>query len=409
MGPLREKRDRTMTRSPIRTLIADDDAEVRSVLIDIIERADALELVGVAEDAQQAIELAGRQQPDVALLDVKMPGGGPRAAREIRASSPKTAIIALSAHEDARSVQEMLAAGAYNYLTKGTSPQDLVEAICSSAEGQVRLSSRAASFVVSELASRLQREREVEEQRFAWDEQIHRLLERGGLQCVFQSIVSLETGQPVGFEALARFETDPVRSPGAWFAEATALGYTLELEIAAVEAAISSMDRLPSDTFMTLNVSPASIMSPQLTEAIGRVPLDRIIVEVTEHARITDYPRLRSAIAALRRGGARLAVDDVGAGHASLRNILQLDPDLIKLDVSLTREIQTQRPQRAMASALVTFAREVGASVIAVGIETEAELAAIRDLGVPLGQGYYFGRPNPPEVLWEATVSGSVT
>jgi EAL domain-containing protein (putative c-di-GMP-specific phosphodiesterase class I) len=159
---------------------------------------------------------------------------------------------------------------------------------------------------------------------------------------------------------------------------------------------------------MTLNVSPASIMSPRLTETIGRVPLDRIVVEVTEHAAITDYPKLRSAIAALRRGGARLAVDDVGAGHASLRHILQLDPDVIKLDVSLTKEIQTQRTQRAMASALVTFAQEVGASVIAVGIETEAELAVIRELGVPLGQGYYFGRPDPPEVLWgAASVLGS--
>jgi EAL domain-containing protein (putative c-di-GMP-specific phosphodiesterase class I)/DNA-binding NarL/FixJ family response regulator len=396
-----------MTRAPIRTLIADDDAEVRSVLIDIIERADSLELVGVAEDAQQAIELAGRKQPDVALLDVKMPGGGPRAAREIRASSPKTAIIALSAHEDARSVQEMLAAGAYNYLTKGTSPQELVEAICSSVDGQVRLSSRAASFVVSELASRLEREREVDERRVAWEEQIHDILKSGGVACVFQPIVALETGESVGFEALARFDSEPVRSPGAWFAEATALGYALELEIAAVEAAISSIDRLPPDAFMTLNVSPESIMSPRLTETIGRVPLDRIIVEVTEHAPISDYPKLRSAIGALRRGGARLAVDDVGAGHASLRHILQLDPDLIKLDVSLTREIQTQRTQRAMASALVTFAREVGASVIAVGIEAEAELAVIRELGVPLGQGYYLGRPDSPEVLWEANAPTS--
>lgn len=396
-----------MTRA-IRTLIADDDAEVRSVLIDIIERADALELVGVAEDAQQAIELAGSQQPDVAVLDVKMPGGGPRAAREIRASCPKTAIIALSAHEDARSVQEMLAAGAYNYLTKGTSPQELVEAICSSVEGQVRLSSRAASFVVSELASRLQREREVDEQRFAWEEQIQRVLQSDGLECVFQPIVALDDGKPVGFEALARFDSEPVRSPGAWFAQAAALGYALELEIAAVEAAISFIDRLPADTFLALNVSPASIVSPRLTETIGRVSLDRIVVEVTEHAPISDYPRLRSAITALRHGGARLAVDDVGAGHASLRHILQLDPDLIKLDVSLTRGIQLQRTQRAMASALVTFAREVGASVIAVGIEDEAELGVIRELGVPLGQGYYFGRPDSPEVLWETVVGSAV-
>jgi EAL domain-containing protein (putative c-di-GMP-specific phosphodiesterase class I)/DNA-binding NarL/FixJ family response regulator len=397
-----------MTSAPIRTLIADDDAEVRSVLIDIIERADPLELIGVAEDAQQAIALAGRLQPDVALLDVKMPGGGPRAAREIRASSPKTAIIALSAHEDARSVQEMLAAGAYNYLTKGTSPQALVEAICSSVEGEVRLSGRAAAFVVSELAFRLELEREVDEQRFAWDEQIHRILESGGVECVFQPIVALDTGKPVGFEALARFDTEPVRNPGAWFAEATALGYALELEIAAVEAAISSIDRLPPDAFLALNVSPASIMSPLLTETIGRAPLDRIIVEVTEHAPIADYPKLGSAIAALRLGGARLEVDDVGAGHASLRQIIQLDPDLIKLDVSLTREIQSQRTQRAMASALVTFAREVGASVIAVGIEAEAELAVIRELGVPLGQGYYLGRPEAPEDLWESNEPGTV-
>jgi EAL domain-containing protein (putative c-di-GMP-specific phosphodiesterase class I)/FixJ family two-component response regulator len=397
-----------MRSGPIRTLIADDDAEVRSALVDIIERAEALELVGIAEDAQQAIELAGRQQPDAALLDVKMPGGGARAAREIRASCPKTAIIALSAHEDARSVQEMLAAGAYNYLTKGTSPQDLVEAICSSVNGQVRLSARAATFVVRELATRLQLERDVDEQLFAWEEQIQRILESGGLDCVFQPIVALETEEPVGFEALARFDSEPVRGPGAWFAEATTMGRALELEVAAVEVAIASIDRLPADAFMALNVSPASIVSPRLLEMIGRVPLDRVIVEVTEQAPITDYPTLRSALAALRSGGARVAVDDVGAGHASLRHILQLDPDLIKLDVSLTRQIESQRTQQALASALVTFAREVGASVIAVGIETEAELAVIRELGIPLGQGYYFGHPGSADALWDVIGPGSV-
>jgi len=161
-----------VSSAPIRTLIADDDAEVRSVLVDIIERSASLELVGVAEDAQQAIELAGRQRPDAALLDVKMPGGGARAAREIRASSPRTAIIALSAHEDARSVQEMLAAGAYNYLVKGTSPQALVEAIRSSVDGQVRLSAHTASHVVNELASRLDHERRADERRSQWEEQI---------------------------------------------------------------------------------------------------------------------------------------------------------------------------------------------------------------------------------------------
>ena len=229
----------------IRTLIADDDAEVRGVLIDIIDRAESLELVGVAEDAQQAIELAGRQRPDAALLDVKMPGGGPRAAREFRACSPGTAIIALSAHEDARSVQDMLAAGAYNFLVKGTSPQELVDAIRSSVDGQVRLSSKAASHVVGELASRLAQEREVDERRSLWERQIQGVLDSGGPECVLQPIVALDTEEPVGFEALARFEAEPIRSPGAWFAEAVSLGRALELEIAAVGAAISRIDELP--------------------------------------------------------------------------------------------------------------------------------------------------------------------
>ena len=380
---------------PIRTLIADDDAEVRSVLIDIIERAESLELVGVAEDAQQAIELAGLQRPDAALLDVKMPGGGPRAAREIRASSPGTAIIALSAHEDARSVQEMLAAGAYNFLVKGTSPQELVDAIRSSVDGEVRLSSKAASHVVGELASRVAQEREVDERRSAWEGQIQHVLDGGGPECVFQSIVALDTEEPVGFEALARFDAEPIRSPGAWFAEAAARGRALELEIAAVAAAVSYVDQIPPDAFMALNISPASIVSPRLMETIGRIPLDRVVVELTEHAPISDYPMLRSVLADLRRSGARLAVDDVGAGHASLRHILQLDPDLIKLDVSLTRDIDTQRTQRSLASALVTFGREVEATLIAVGVETAAELAVIRELGIPWAQGYYFGKPGP--------------
>ena len=379
----------------IRTLIADDDAEVRGVLIDIIDRAESLELVGVAEDAQQAIELAGRQRPDAALLDVKMPGGGPRAAREIRACSPGTAIIALSAHEDARSVQDMLAAGAYNFLVKGTSPQELVDAIRSSVDGQVRLSSKAASHVVGELASRLAQEREVDERRSLWERQIQGVLDSGGPECVLQPIVALDTEEPVGFEALARFEAEPIRSPGAWFAEAVSLGRALELEIAAVGAAISRIDELPPEAFMALNVSPASIVSPRLMETIGRIPLNRVVVELTEHAPISDYPMLRSVLADLRRKGARLAVDDVGAGHASLRHILQLEPDLIKLDVSLTRDIDTQRAQRSLASALVTFGREVEATLIAVGIETAAELEVIRELGIPWAQGFYLGKPGP--------------
>jgi EAL domain-containing protein (putative c-di-GMP-specific phosphodiesterase class I) len=264
--------------------------------------------------------------------------------------------------------------------------------------GQTRLSSQVASHVVSELGSRLQRERAVDDHRLGWDRRIDQVLAGGdGMRVVFQPIVALETGAFVGFEALARFTDEPVQGPDVWFAEAAALGRALELELAAVRAAVACVDDLPTDAFVSLNVSPESIMSSEFVGAVDGIPFSRVVVEVTEHAPVNDYPRMRSALQDLRERGARLAVDDAGAGYASLRHILQLEPDFIKLDVTLTRGIEAQRSQRALASALVTFGREVDAAIIAEGIETEDELAVIRELGVPLGQGYYLGRPAPPQ------------
>jgi EAL domain-containing protein (putative c-di-GMP-specific phosphodiesterase class I) len=142
-------------------------------------------------------------------------------------------------------------------------------------------------------------------------------------------------------------------------------------------------------------VSPETVLSSRLDALLDRVPVDRVVLEITEHAHIADYVKLREALTTLRSLGVRLAIDDAGAGYASLRHILQLAPDCIKLDISLTRDIHAVRSQRAMAAALVAFAGETGASIIAEGIETAEELATLRDLGVEFGQGYYLGRPAP--------------
>jgi EAL domain-containing protein (putative c-di-GMP-specific phosphodiesterase class I)/AmiR/NasT family two-component response regulator len=382
---------------PIRVLIADDDERNRETLTEIVERSEALELVGIAKDADEAIMVALIRHPDVALLDVRMPGGGgPHAAREIRSGSPGTRIVALSAFGDDRSIDEMLASGATSYLTKDASFDDIVDAIVRSVDGDALLSSAAANHVVAELGARLEREHGQAEGRRDKRERIRRLLEGGeGMTMVYQPIVSLKTGVVMGVEALARFAPPPQRTPDRWFAEAVDLGLGTELQLLAVGRALPALDQLPDDVYVSVNVDPTTASSPGLAEILGRWPAERIVVELTEHAPASDYPSLREALDTFRRSGIRMAVDDAGAGFASLRHILELSPDMIKLDISIVRDIDKDASQRALASALVAFAREIDTELIAEGVETAEEAFALDLLGIRLIQGFYVARPGP--------------
>lgn len=216
-----------------------------------------------------------------------------------------------------------------------------------------------------------------------------------GVQVVFQPIVDLATRRTIGFEALSRFPP-PDRSPLRWFDDADIAGLRAELEFASVRAALNQLDRLPGDAYLSLNFSPSVLNElPRLDlDALAeRVPLGRIVLEVTEQAPIDDYARLGEALTDIRSRGARLAIDDAGAGFASMRHIVSLRPDIIKLDISLIRDIDSDPSRGALAASIAHFGMQTGASVVAEGIETEAELAALIALGVPLGQGYLLGRP----------------
>jgi FOG: EAL domain len=382
---------------PIRVLIADDNEMNLETLAEIIDRSDGLELVGIAKNADEAIEIASLQHPDVALLDVRMPGGGgPRAAREIRLRSPSSRIIALSAFGDDRSVDDMLANGATSYLTKDASFDDIVEAIVRSVHGDALLSSTVTQHVVAELGARLEREHGQAEDRREKERRIRSLLEKGeGLTMAYQPIVSLESGAIKGVEALARFTLLPKRTPDLWFGEAAEIGLGTQLQLMAVSRALPVLDQLPDDTYVSVNVDPTTASSPGLVEILERWPTERIVIELTEHAPASDYPRLREALDAFRRSGVRIAIDDAGAGFASLRHILELAPDIIKLDISIVRNIDSDASQRALASALVGFAREIGTDLIAEGVETAEEAVALDLLGIHMIQGYYVARPGP--------------
>ena len=160
-----------------------------------------------------------------------------------------------------------------------------------------------------------------------------------------------------------------------------------------MRAAVRALDQIPSHVYLSLNVSPATLLSPRLDEVLGDADAGRIVLEITEHQPVDDYDALRERLKPMRDAGMRLAIDDACAGFASLRHILQLHPDIIKLDVSLTHGIESDPALQALASSLLAFSARIGATIVAEGIETERQLEALSILGIGFGQGELLGAP----------------
>ena len=243
-------------------------------------------------------------------------------------------------------------------------------------------------------ASLIDEDRSRQSQHNAVQARIDAVLSSRTMTIYHQPIHALDDGRQLGVECLARFADAQLRPPNLWFDEADAVGRGIELEMLAVRTALQSLPYVPSGMYASINVSPKTLLSGQLHEALAGHRRERIVIELTEHAQVDDYDALRCAIDGLR-DHARIAIDDVGAGYAGLRHILDLKPDILKLDMSLTRHIDHDPARRALAHAMVQFAAETGCTVLAEGVETEAECAALKDLSVSLGQGYLFSRPLP--------------
>jgi EAL domain-containing protein (putative c-di-GMP-specific phosphodiesterase class I) len=221
---------------------------------------------------------------------------------------------------------------------------------------------------------------------------IREVVEGGALTMVLQPICRLEDSRVIGFEALARFPDHEQRPPTEWFEEAQQLGLGRSLELAAVRTALGTLAELPDDILLAVNVSPDTLLDPDLAATLAEQPKRRVIVEVTEHAIVKDYEPLKHVLGDLRES-ARIAIDDAGAGYSGLRHILDLRPDIIKLDMSLTRDVDHDPARSAMTSALVRFARDIGSMVVAEGVESDAEYQALRKLKVDAAQGHFIHRP----------------
>lgn len=381
----------------VRIALLDDDPDVRNALIELLETESSFEVVGCASCGEEGIRLVADAHPDVALVDAQHDRGeGYRAARQVLDLSPETRVVGFSAISDRETVLEMFRAGAIGYVSKESSPQELIEAIMAAAEGRPVVSSEISGEIVAELAGRLE-ERDLEQvQLLESAARIKGVLGDGSsMRVVFQPIVDLATHTIVGFEALTRFMAKPRRPPNEWFDEATRVGLGTQLEVESVRRATESLPELPASVYLSVNVSPETLPTPGLHALLKEVPLERLVVELTEHAIVQDYLTLGRSLRGLRERRLRFAVDDAGAGYASLRHIVRLAPDIIKLDAELTRGIEHDPSLRALATALISFAAETDSVIVAEGVESSGELNALRQLGVPFAQGFYLARPGP--------------
>ena len=223
-------------------------------------------------------------------------------------------------------------------------------------------------------------------------ERIRGVLDEDRVEIAMQPIYRLADHKIIGFEALTRFPDHDERGPDMWFQEAHRIGLGHQLELVAVRSALAAAAALPTSIYLAINVSPDTLGDPELIAAIDQADDRALVLEVTEHAVVEDYAEIRRSLGHLR-GRARIAVDDAGAGYSGLRHILDLQPDLIKLDKSLTRSIDKDEARTALAIALVGFGQAIGSKIIAEGVETAEECAALGRLGVDAAQGHFLSAP----------------
>jgi len=370
------------TESPGTVLLVDDDPAVGRLLELVF--ADAGFRTVVAGSAETALDTIGRGGILGVVLDNRLPGmSGTDLIRVLRAQAHTSTlpVLLLSADDLLTSRVGGMEAGATDYVVKPFEPADLVARF----EAHLRTAATWADRLAAQALTAA--DEEVERRRA----DLFAVVANRAFLPVFQPVVSLADGLVVGYEALTRFADRA--SPQQRFTEAASLGLGAELELATVEAAITAARELRGERFLSLNVSADLIVNhgPSLQDAIAGRDRD-VVLELTEHEAVEDYESLRAALSRFDPA-VELSVDDAGAGFASLRHVVMLEPAYVKLDRSWITGIDADRTRQAMVAGLSHFARQACCQLVAEGIETEPELATLAGLDVDLGQGYLLGAP----------------
>lgn len=364
------------------TILVVDDDPLHQTLVGHILRAAGFD-VCTARDGAEALASAERTEPDLILLDARMPemdgfGMLERLRREPALETLPTLMV--SGCDDRETRRRAFAAGVDDFIVKPVDGDDLVERV------------RAQLRVASAWQRRLSGHTDQWPDRARFERWLAQTIETAAFDMWFQPIVDLRSGEIVAQEALARFHDGS--SPAQVFEMAATSAASVAFELALVDASVTAAAALPDGTRLHVNVSPPTAAAPELPELIDRSNR-QVALEMTERSLFDPQSarHLRDALPA----GSLLAADDVGVGYSGLSQLLDVRPDIVKIDRSVVAGLDADPARRALVAGLVRFAEATGSTIVGEGIERVDEARSLLDLGVTTGQGYLLGRPAPIE------------
>ncbi|MGE0454929.1 MAG: EAL domain-containing protein [Vicinamibacteria bacterium] len=366
-----------------RILVVDDDAGLREALEETLR--DAGYEVTSAGDAAGALETLASESLDAVVSDICMPGlSGMDLLRAVRARDPDLPVVLVTGSPSLETAIDAVALGAFKYLTKPVHGAELRAALDRAVglRRVARLNRMALAFLGGEEQQRTQAGA-------ALDEAIRRLW------VAYQPIVHASDGASFGYEALMRSEGE-LATPTAILAAAERLQRLPDVG-RAMRRAVAAGEPAGSGTTLFVNLHPLDLLDQELLDpsgGLGRRAASTIL-EITERSALDAVPDIRARVARLRELGFRIAVDDLGAGYAGLSTLVSLEPEIVKLDISLVRGIGREPVKRKLVETITGLCRDLRILVLAEGIETEEDRVAGRELGCDLLQGFHIGRPLP--------------
>jgi len=373
---------------PARVLVIDDEPLMQKLIARLL-RTRGYEVILSGGDGETN-DVIARGGFDIVVTDLHMPQlNGMSVLRLVRDKDPDLPVILVTAAPTTETAISAVKLRATAYLTKPIDAERLAEEVQQAlAMAQLSRVRREADALLSKRAS---------DDDDALTQQFERALD--GLYMAYQPIVSWSAQEAYGYEALVRSAEPSLPHPGALFGAAEKLGRAVDLGRVIRRKCVEPV--LPGDSHLFVNLHADDLQDDDLFDPLGSFAAmaSRIVLEITERAQLEGVKGVGERIERLRALGFRIAVDDIGAGYSGLNSFALLKPDIVKLDMTLVRDIEREPVKRRLAGAVVNLCRDLGISVVGEGVETVAERDALLELGCDLLQGYLFGRPGAPFVV----------
>jgi EAL domain-containing protein (putative c-di-GMP-specific phosphodiesterase class I)/CheY-like chemotaxis protein len=378
---------RTESGQTASILAVDDDPAVLGLFMSALGRAGYRALR--AESGASALTLLESEHVDAIITDLAMPGmPGIEFMRRVRERDPDLPILVITGAPAIDTAIESIDVGVFRYLTKPITPAEIVRAASDAVHARAFAKARRAAF------------RHVASIPPAGPapETLVRALETSWLAA--QPIVRVADRRIVAYEALLRTKSSELPHPGAIFSAAEQLGMITTVARTVRRHAIGLAESLPEGTLLFLNLHPQELLDDLLFQTSSPLSkhANKIVLEMTERMSLESIPDARSRVAALKELGFGIALDDMGAGYAGLTSFAMLEPQYVKIDLGLVRNVDSEAMKQTLIRTIVRLAEDLGIDVIAEGVETRAEAQVLSNIGCALLQGYLFARPAPPYV-----------